>query len=273
MSTSSPFTTRPLRHDDPAVAAMALRAGPHGVYIRNALAADEGDGFLCGRDGVDLVLCWFGERGNLVVLGPDELDARGIDTVTQAIQLGRRPWRIAMGPRCLVDALTERVAGTPLVLRDQIYYGGSAATAARDLAAADARSAQRADRDRLVQATLLLNASDLHIPPAQVDRRWLRDTIDERIAEGTTRVIGPPGSVHCKLDLGSRGPGGTVLEGVFTFPERRGRGLATALVASELLASAGPAILHVGVHNTPARAAYARAGMSEVGRCRLLLLG
>lgn len=267
------MTTRPLRHDDPEAAAMALRAGPHGVYVRNALAVDEGDGFLSGREGRDLVLCWFGERGNLVLLGPEQLDAKAIDLVVQTIQLGRRPWRIAMGPRCLVDALAEGVAGTPLVLRDQVYYGGSAATAARDLAATDMRLAQRADRDRLEQATLQLNASDLNIPPAQVDRRWLRDTIDERIAEGTTRVVGPVGSVYCKLDLGSQGPGGTVLEGVFTFPERRGRGLATALVAAELLATEGAAILHVGVHNTPARAAYARAGMAEQGRCRLLLLG
>ena len=137
----------------------------------------------------------------------------------------------------------------------------------------DVRHAERADRDRLVQATLLLNASDLHILPAQVDRRWLRDTIDERIAESTTRVIGPVGSVQSKLDLGSQGPGGTVVEGVFTFPDQRGRGLAAGLVATQLVEAPAATCLHVGVHNAPARKAYARAGMSEAGQCHLLLLG
>jgi GNAT superfamily N-acetyltransferase len=159
----------------------------------------------------------------------------------------------------------------PLVCRDQIYYRGDAGSAATELVRGDVRPAQRADRDRLLQATLLLNASDLNIDPARVDRRWLRDTIDERIADGTTLVIGPPGSVQCKLDLGSDGPGGLVIEGVFTFAEHRGRGLAAALVASVLAEARGAVCLHVGERNLPARRAYATAGMAETGRCTLLL--
>jgi predicted GNAT family acetyltransferase len=82
------------------------------------------------------------------------------------------------------------------------------------------------------------------------------------------------GGVQTKLDLGSRGPGGCVVEGVFTMPQWRGRGLAAGLVAS--VAAQRPeslVCLHVGVANFAARAAYERAGMSEQGRCRLLLLG
>jgi GNAT superfamily N-acetyltransferase len=136
----------------------------------------------------------------------------------------------------------------------------------------DVRVAQRVDRDRLVQATLALNASDLNVDPARVDRRWLRDTIDERIASATTRGIGPPGGLLCKLDFGSDGPGGCVIEGVFTFPEHRGKGLATGLVATCLHQAGGRMCLHVGKHNRPARAAYEAAGMVESGNCRLLLL-
>jgi len=134
------------------------------------------------------------------------------------------------------------------------------------------RSAGPADRNGLIQASLQLNQADLNVDPARVDRRWLRDAIDERIAADATRVIGAPGAVRCKLDLGSVGPGGTVIEGVFTFPQFRGQGLATDLVATVLHEIRGPAILHVGRHNRPARAAYERAGMQEVGGCRLLLL-
>ena len=138
---------------------------------------------------------------------------------------------------------------------------------------ADVRPAQRADRDRVCQATLLLIQSDLNIDPARVDRRWLRDSIDERIEDGSTRVLGPIGAPECKLDFGSDGPGGLMIEGVFTFPAARGRGLASALVATCIAEAASHRVcLHVGEHNRPARAAYERAGMVEVDRCRLLLL-
>ena len=264
-------TSRALHADDPVAAAMAVAAGAHGVYVRNALAAGEGSGVICQTHGVDRVLCWFGPRGNLVVIATDELDAEAAMAVCDAVHRQRMPWRIVMGPPAVVDELRTRIVGKPLLCREQVYYAATAADAAQG-PAIEVRAAERADRDRLVQATLLLNHSDLGIDPANVDRRWLRDTIDERIAEGSTRTTGPIGSPHCKLDFGSDGPGGRVLEGVFTFPEHRGRGLATALVAACLRAAPGHVCLHVGRHNAPARAAYERAGMQVVDSCRLLLL-
>lgn len=278
MRTTRPFHTRPLVADDVGAAELARCAGAHGAYVANAMAAGEGEGFVCSHAGADRLLGWFGPRGNAVLIGDVEADASLVDgalvdAAIEAVHSLRRPWRIVMGPTAVVDALAARVAGRTLVLRDQVYYVGDAASAARDLARTDVRTAQRGDRDRLVQATLQLNAADLNIPPSQVDRRWLRDTIDERIAEGTTRVIGPVGSPDCKLDLGSDGPGGRVIEGVFTFPGHRGQGLATGLVATCLVEAPARVCLHVGVHNTAARGAYERAGMHVAGKCRLLLLG
>ena len=81
------------------------------------------------------------------------------------------------------------------------------------------------------------------------------------------------GELWCKLDHGSSGPGGLVLEGVYSFPEVRGRGLATALVGSCIQAAGREASLHVAADNAPARRCYEQAGMREVGSCRLLLLG
>lgn len=268
-------SVRELLLDDPGPIAMAIAAGVHGVYVHNALAAGEGDGFVVHDGGADVGLGWFGPRGNLVILGDEAAEWRSaaVRTCVDAILDQGVPWRLAMGPTPVIEALRERVPAPALLCRDQIYYVGHAGTAARDLVRAEMRQAQRGDRDRLVQATLLLNASDLNIDPARVDRRWLRDTIDERIAEGSTRVLGPVGAPACKLDIGSEGPGGSVLEGVFTFPEERGKGLAAAIVASCLAAARGAVSLHVGQHNRPARSAYERAGMHEQGRCRLLLLG
>ncbi len=261
-------TAQPLAHDDPRALGMAVAAGVHGVYVQNALAQGEGEVLLLqGRGGAE-GLCWFGSRGNLVVIA-ERFDPAA---VAAAIAASRLSFRLAMGPAAIVDALVARCSRPPLLLRNQVYYRGDAASANRALASDSVRSAEVADRDRLAQATLQLNASDLRIDPARVDRRWLRDTIAERIAEGTTRVLGPVAGFDAKLDYGSLGPGGIVVEGVFTFPEARGRGIASRLVATCLLQAEQPMCLHVGEHNRPARAAYERAGMTAVETCRLLLL-
>lgn len=253
---------------------LAQAANVHGVYVHNALLRGEERGFAFGRDAADEGVCWFGPRGNLVVLGPAVALAPAVaDAVAERIQRSRLPWRIAMGPAGIIDALRARCVGTPLVHRNQVYYVGDPATVDRSLIRADLRAAEIGDRERIVQATLELNHLDLLIDPARVDRRWLYDTVDERIQDGTTRVLGSVGQVDCKLDLGSIGPGGVVIEGVFTFADLRGRGLASALVASTIADLDQPVGLHVGEQNTSARRAYERAGMREIDRCRLLLLG
>jgi GNAT superfamily N-acetyltransferase len=267
-----PLVLRELVFDDPALLELAGRDGAHGVYVHNAVARGEGEGFVVAADGRDAGLVWIGPRGNLVVAGAGEPQPALAARIAEEVFARRSPWRIAMGPLRVLDAMRARLRQPPLVFREQVYYAGRAATAARELVRDDVRPAGRADRDRLVQATLLLNQSDLAVDPSRVDRRWLRDTIDERIAQGTTHVLGPVGGPWCKLDYGSDGPGGRVLEGVFTFPDHRGEGLASALVATCLAASPAGVFLHVGKHNQPARRAYERAGMHEAGGCRLLLL-
>jgi GNAT superfamily N-acetyltransferase len=258
--------------DDPAVVARAVADGAHGVYVHNAISAHEGEGFVVRVAGADVTQVWIGPRGNLVVSGSAEPPPQVVARIVDEVFRRRCPWRIAMGPANVLEGLRSRLRTQPLVNREQVYYAAVAAAAVRKLCRDDVRQAGRADRDRLVQATLLLNQADLSVDPARVDRRWLRDTIDERIAQGTTRVIGPAGGPQCKLDFGSDGPGGRVLEGVFTFPEYRGQGLAQSLVATCVANSPAGVCLHVGKHNQPARLAYERAGMTVAGGCRLLLL-
>ena len=87
-------------------------------------------------------------------------------------------------------------------------------------------------------------------------------------------MIGAPGDLTCKLDIGSRGPYGVVVEGVYTFPEVRGRGLASGLVATVAARADAPLVcLHVAADNLPAVRAYRSAGMAELGDCHLLLRG
>ena len=78
------------------------------------------------------------------------------------------------------------------------------------------------------------------------------------------------------LDIGSKGPAGVVIEGVYTWPELRSRGLASALVAAvakEVLADFPLVCLHVAESNAPARRSYEKCGMVEVDACQLMLRG
>jgi len=252
--------------------ALARAAGAHGIYVQNALASGLHDGVMFLLDDREVGVAWFGPRGNLVVVATDEC-APFAEQIAVAVGQARWAWRIAMGPREVLLAMRATIPREPLVFRDQVYYVGTAADAVAERVRADVRAPQRDDRERLARATLALNAADLNIAPARVDRRWLYDTIDERIADGTTRVLGPVGELWCKLDFGSVGPGGCVIEGVFTFPDHRGAGLACALVATVLQQAEHTVSLHVAEDNQAARRAYENAGMREAGRCRLLLLG
>lgn len=249
---------------------MALAAGAAGVYVANALV--QGDGETLGVFGADalLGLCWFGPRGNLLVLEQTAVDPQQLAAV---IQRARWPWRIGLGPPAVLQALAALCAGTPLVQRRQVWYGCRPAQASVGFVRTEVRLPDERDRDALMRATLQLNEVDLRVDPRRVDRRWLRDTIDARIRDGTCRVLDADGQIGCKLDLGSQGPAGTMIEGVFTFPAARGLGLATSLVATATALALTPFVcLHVAADNKVARAVYERAGMRELATCELLLL-
>ncbi|MBK8098492.1 MAG: GNAT family N-acetyltransferase [Planctomycetes bacterium] len=271
MSRFPPFHARPIDgHSLPEARQLAIAAGAPGVYVANALA--QGDGETLGVFGADamLGLCWFGPRGNLLVLEQTAVDPQQLAAV---IQRARWPWRIGLGPPEVSAALVALCAGTPLVHRPQVWYGCRPAEAAFGFVRTDVRRPGERDRDALMQATLSLNEVDLRVDPRRVDRRWLRETIDARIRDGTSRVLDAHGQIGCKLDLGSDGPAGTMIEGVFTFPEARGLGLATSLVATATALALTPLVcLHVAADNKVARAVYERAGMRLLATCQLLLL-
>lgn len=263
---------RPLQKHDAMGMVLAAAAGVHGVYVHNALAAGLHDGVLLVLEDHECGVAWFGPRGNLVLLTEEGLGGWEQE-IAAFLRNSRWPWRILLGPAAIVDLLAVGQPRTPLAHRNQIYYVGQRDQAPKALVREDVRMPDADDRERLARATLALNASDLNIAPSRVDRSWLYRMIDDRIHDGSTRVIGPHGGLWCKLDYGSEGPGGAILEGVFTFPDRRGRGLATELVATCMAQTQHSVSLHVAEHNQPARSAYERSGMVAAGQCRLLLLG
>ncbi len=256
---------------------VAEEVGVHAAYVRNALE----ESFLDGRDqiygihGVDrlLGLIYFGGRGNLIVVERSPLSAQRLAAFIRDCPW---EWRIVLARREVVQELCRHDSRTPLVNRQQVYYGATSGEIDAELARTDARRAERRDSKALMQAALELNESDLNVAAWRVNKVWLRDTVRRRIKLEQTVVVGPVGAPSCKLDVGSCGSAAAVLEGVYTDPKQRGQGLASRLVAhvaDEFLRSHPLVCLHVAAENAPARRAYERAGMRALGECWLMLRG
>lgn len=271
------FSARPLdRTCVPQAIAFARNAGVPGIYVQNHLLAHPD---LAGRaeilalhgrdDLVGLVYC--GDRGNLILLTDPDLDP---EALSRAVVESELRWRIVLGPPETVRLLAG-LGSAPLVHRTQIYYAVEPSAVPPERLVDGVRPAVHQDVKALVAATLHLNETDLGVEAWRVNKDWVKRTVKQRIREGSTLVIGPLGEPRAKLDIGSKGPAGLVLEGVYTWPEHRGQGHAAGLVATVAHGAQDtcPVVcLHVAEDNRAARRAYENAGMREAGRCRLLLV-
>ena len=289
MGTTRAFAARALSPwERPQALELARDCGVNGIYVANWLAsrpvgADGPERPERDQDSAELQalwgehallgLCFFGGRGNLVVLEREELAPAA---VAHAVQRSLWGWRIVLARAPIVAALADRESVRPLVRREQVWYGVEPERVPAELLRDDVRAAAVDDVSALMDAALQLNHSDLHVEPRRVNRAWLQSMIEQRIAEGTTRCLGEPGRLSSKLDLGSTGAFGVVLEGVYTRPAARGQGFAKRLVATVSArdaAGSGLSCLHVAADNAAARRAYESAGMRELGRCWLMLRG
>ena len=271
---SPPFVARTL---DPLEVPLALdltrRLSVLGIYVQNHLLAGSSSAEVLALHGAEemLGLVYCGDRGNLIILTVMDLDP---EAVAQAILDTPWSWRIVLGPAAPVAVLRRLDEASPLVHRAQIYYAVEPDAVPADQVRDDVRLARKQDVKALVEATLDLNEIDLGVQAWRVNRDWVRQNVRQRIREETTLVIGPPGRPLAKLDIGSDGPAGLILEGVYTWPEHRRRGYAAGLVATAV-SRVGPecpiVCLHVAEDNVPGRRAYENAGMREAGGCSLLL--
>ncbi len=271
------YNTRPLATTEvPAALGLANAVGVHGVYLYNVLAAHPDLGpeaeilALHGREQL-LGLAYFGPRGNLLVVHREPLDP---EALARAMLDALWPWRIVLAAAPVVAQLV-RVGGLrPLVDREQIYYSITGDRLGDGVATAEVRRGKKKDLNALMEAALHLNETDLNVDRWRVDRDWLKGNTKTRIRQGTTFVMGPVGKPVAKLDLGSVGPAGVVIEGVYTWPAMRGRGFAASLIAAVAglyLVDRPLVCLHVAASNTAARRSYEKCGMQQVASCQLML--
>lgn len=257
---------------------------PAQIFIANQAHAeitrvDRGDGEVpAGRfwarmtaDGPTFT-AWFGNN-RVACIGPGNAEHAA---ALRRVALGsERGFRIMIGPReetqSFLAAIRDRVrvdferSQAFLVVEDARLLGSGL----------HARTATPADVEWLVDASLSLNEEDLHLARHKVDRTLLTRRVYERSMAGASWIADEDGHPVCKLEVGSTGPAGALIEGVYTEAAHRGRGLArrlVATVAAELLATSKKVGLHVGRDNVAARAAYHAAGFREVDDLWIALL-
>lgn len=130
----------------------------------------------------------------------------------------------------------------------------------------------RADEiDILLPACIAMFTEEVGVSPLSGDGGVAyRARVTELIRSGRAFARIEDGTVVFKAEVGAATPQACQVQGVWVHPSRRGQGLAApgmaAVVAESQRAIAPVVSLYVNDFNLPARAAYRRAGFTEVGR-------
>ncbi|WP_375485356.1 GNAT family N-acetyltransferase [uncultured Jatrophihabitans sp.] len=137
------------------------------------------------------------------------------------------------------------------------------------------RRVERGELDRYLPAAAAMFAEELGVSPADGGSGHYRNRIASLIREGRAFAVFDRGQVVFKADFGAVSPYTCQVQGVWTRPDLRGRGLGTAAMVGVLdrgLEVASTVSLYVNDFNTAARRMYDRLGMREVAVLSTVLL-
>jgi predicted GNAT family acetyltransferase len=192
------------------------------------------------------------------------VESLGVGLVKSGEQAVDRLWR----------RLARRAPNRSIVDRCEIAYVLRREHAMlREPAGGGARPAVRADLDALVTAARESLREEGRPDPFSGDARGFRRWVGGRVARA--RVIESEGRVAFVAYADVQRPEGWLVQGVYTWPEMRGRGLATAgvsdLCREAFAAGADHAQLAVVEGNVPGVRLYERLGFEPFGRLRTIL--
>ncbi len=245
---------------------------PHGVLANQVLldALDRGEQhrFLVWPSTSPRAVLYMSEIGTLVPAGDPEAGA------AFAAAAERAGWRVLVGDgpisESLLDAYRRGLFRRRPSGRDQRFMS----TASQPEAAPRPLGYRRAtyeDVPTLTEFACELHVEDLMGPPlARSTRPAVRARMADSVARGHTYVVERDRAVVAKFDLSLHSrTRGAQIAGVYVHPDYRGQGItsaAVAVMARDVLADGLPGItLHVRADNTPAIAAYRRAGLVDRG--------
>jgi ribosomal protein S18 acetylase RimI-like enzyme len=187
-------------------------------------------------------------------------------------QLGHQvPPRMIVGPRSHVTALQSRRRPTPPPPREVrdpqpllvVGRGGL-----RRPGAEEVRPGTGDDLDQLVVASAAMHREEMGVDPLLVDPTGWRHRMSTLVDRGWSWVWREDGEIVFKAELSAWTPEVAQVQGVWTAPASRNRGVGTrgmAAVAEAVLAQVPQCSLYVNHYNVAARRLYARLGFEQVG--------
>jgi predicted GNAT family acetyltransferase len=128
--------------------------------------------------------------------------------------------------------------------------------------------------DAYLPAATAMFTEELGVAPFENGGQY-RSRVGALIRDGRAYAVVRGGAVVFKADFGAVSSRTCQIQGVWTRPDLRGRGLGTAAMVGVLdhaLAAAPVASLYVNDFNLPARRMYERLGMTEVAALTTILL-
>lgn len=261
-------------HDRDEVLALCDRDPIANVFVASRVRASSIDpvrlgGQLWGyTDGGELsALCYSGANLVPVEAGPDAIEA----FAHRARMQGRRCSSI-VGPAAAVGRLWSLLAPSWGAPRDVRPVQPVMAISAPSPVEPDpmVRAVRPGELEVVLPSAIAMFTEEVGVSPIGPDGGVAyRARMADLIASGRSMArIEPGGKVLFKAEIGAVTPSACQVQGVWVPPEARGRGHASrgmAAVVQAALRMAPVVSLYVNDYNLPARAAYRRAGFTDVG--------
>lgn len=240
------------------------------LALRDGLATPRDEFWGARREGRLTALLFLGaQSGSVLPIGTDAdaLARLGEVARTRAEFLPRRIQVI--GPRDAVGPLLEHFPGGPIaarLARDQIYLSLTRAALPRFERVPELRAARREDYATIYESGALLRAEELLEDPRDLDPIAYARRAEEDCRDGHTFLWRDAQGLAFRAGVSALTPDAAQVSGVYTPPERRGRGLATrglAELCDRLLERSRHVCLFVNDFNAPALAVYHRLGFRD----------
>lgn len=250
------------RRDEAAVARLLSQDPVQNVYLRSELRSGLAPGEWLGVDhdgelrsvvaGGALLVPWIDGRGDAELLGA-ALVANNV--------------RMLVGPRESVLALHHALGRRAREIRAPQLLMSVDTRALRRVSTGPMRLATAADLDDLVRAAASMHREEMGVDPLLVDAAGWRARMRQLIDRGWSWVWRERGRIVFKAELSAWTPEAVQVQGVYTTPDARRRGIATrglGTMCDALLASSALCTLYVNHYNAVALKLYDRLGFQTV---------